>query len=213
MPFESLHQQHSAGVRRKRLLQRPTLRLGQPRDDMSTAKTRRTRPATSAACDITPPRFMRWNSGYSKWFDRGSPEKSLSSFEIDDASFLECLVNDVGSPDDSLRRPFLARTPPKPEVVVCAALTSSTPAPQRSKKKVTFASSDAAAAKAMASSMPDLLEPPVPAAPRVEVEEQAQSKPRTRNSFVFSAFSKMPFSSTKRSGSCVEITPSNVDQR
>ncbi|KAL3221340.1 hypothetical protein MRX96_005076 [Rhipicephalus microplus] len=187
MPFQSLHQQHSVGVRRKRLLQRPTLRLGQPRDDMSTAKTRRTRPATSAACDITPPRFMRWNSGYSKWFDRGSPEKSLSSFEIDDASFLECLVNDVGSPDDSLRRPFLARTPPQAR--------------------------SGAAAKAMASSMPDLLEPPVPAAPRVEVEEQAQSKPRTRNSFVFSAFSKMPFSSTKRSGSCAEITPSNVDQR
>ncbi|KAL1420481.1 hypothetical protein MTO96_024301 [Rhipicephalus appendiculatus] len=157
---------------------------------------------------------MRWNSGYSTWFDRGSPEKSLSSFEIDDATFLECLVNDVGSPDDSLRRPFLARTPPRPEVVVSAALTSSTPVSQRSKKKVTFASSNAAAAaKSKASSMPDLLEAPVPVAPRVKVEDQPESKPRTRNSFVFSAFSKMPFSSTKRSGSFVEIAPSTVDQR
>lgn len=210
MPFES-PQQHSAGVRRKRLLQRPTLQLGQPRDEMSTAKTRRTRPAMSPACDITPPSFMRWNRGYSTWFDRGSPEKSLSSFEIDDATFMECLVNDVGSPDDNVRRPFLARTPPKPEVVVSAAPTTSTPALQRSKKKVTFASSDAAAAKAKASSMPDLLEPPPPV-PCVKEPEQPESKPRSRNSFVFAAFSKMPFS-TKRSGSFMEITPSTVDQR
>ncbi|XP_075525745.1 uncharacterized protein LOC142557646 [Dermacentor variabilis] len=210
MPFESLHQ--PAGVRRKRLLQRPTLRLGQPREAMSTAKTRRTRPATSPACDIAPPNFMRWNSGYSNWFDRaqtGSPEKSLSSFEIDDATFLECLVNDVGSPDDSLRRPFLARTPPRPEVVVSAALTSA-PASQGSKKKVTFASSNAAA-KSKANSMPDLLEPPLEASCAKELT-QPESKPRARNSFVFAAFSKIPFS-TKRSSSFMGIEPSPVDQR
>ncbi|KAL3221339.1 hypothetical protein MRX96_005075 [Rhipicephalus microplus] len=128
-----------------------------------------------------------------------------------DATFLECLVNDVGSPDDSLRRPFPAGTPATPEKAVSDTLIS-TPAPKRSKKRVTFALSNASASKAKASSMPELLESPVPAASRVRAE-RPKSKPRARNSFVFSAFSKMSFSSTKRSASCVEIASPTVDRQ
>lgn len=220
MPFESVHP--TSGVRRKRLLQRPTLRLGlHRREDMSTAKTRRTRPAASPACDITPPSFTGWrNSRCSTWFADGdgcSPDKSLSSFEIDDATFMECLVNDVGSPDDVPQRlHFLARTPPRTTEVVVTALPLPAAVSCKAKKKVTFAS-NGTAIKAKAKSMPDLVDEPPTKATSCHPElrhssSQPEQKAGARNSFVFAAFSRLPFS-TKRSGSFTGIAPSPVDQR
>ncbi|XP_077496780.1 uncharacterized protein LOC144107576 [Amblyomma americanum] len=219
MPSESVHP--TSGVRRKRLLRRPKLRLGLHREeDMSTAKTRRARPAASPACDIAPPSYMGWrNSRYSTWFVNGegySPDKSLS-FEIDDATFMECLVNDVGSPDDvPQRRHFLARTPPRKAEVTVAGLQPPSPVCYKAKKKVTFASNGAAAAKAKAKSMPDLVD--VPAAqdtssgPQLRNSSRPEQKAGARNSFVFAAFSRLQFT-TKRSGSFTSIAPTSVDQR
>lgn len=190
---------------------------------MSTTKSRRTRPAASAACDIIAPP-SGWAHRYTSWFgrahaadDAASPEKSLSSFEIDDATFLECLVNDVGSPDDTQQRHFLAKTPPRLDGVVVAATTAarpSSPSPvlRKAKKKVTFAS-NGAASKAKAKSMPDLLEPPdlsaaetQSAQPRPEPKATSSSK----NPFVFASF--MQFS-TKRTSSFTNTGPPVVDQR
>lgn len=195
---------------------------------MSTTKSRRTRPAASAACDIIAPP-SGWAHRYTSWFgraqaadDAASPEKSLSSFEIDDATFLECLVNDVGSPDDTQQRHFLAKTPPRLDGVVVAATTaarpSSPPPPvlRKAKKKVTFAS-HGAASKAKAKSMPDLLEPPdISAAETRKVESRPEPRPEpkatssSKNPFVFAPF--MPFS-TKRTGSFTNAGPPVVDQR
>lgn len=188
---------------------------------MSAAKSRRTRPAASAACDITPPSFMGWRtSRYSTWFaNEGgcSPDKSLSSFEIDDATFMECLVNDVGSPEDvPQRRHFLARTPPRTTEVVVTALPSPAPVSYKAKKKVTFAS-NGAAVKAKAKSMSSLVDEPPAKATSCGPERRnsggrPEQKTGVRNSFVFAAFSRLPFS-TKRSGSFTSVAPSAVDQR
>lgn len=195
---------------------------------MSTTKSRRTRPAASAACDIIAPP-SGWANRYTSWFgrahaadDAASPEKSLSSFEIDDATFLECLVNDVGSPDDTQQRHFLAKTPPRLDGVVVAATTAvrpSSPSPvlRKAKKKVTFASNGAAASKAKAKSMPDLLEPPdlsaaetQSAEPRPEPRPEPKATSSSKNPFVFASF--MPFS-TKRTSSFTNTGPPVVDQR
>lgn len=215
MPFfESVRSPAGAG-RRKRLIQRPTLKLDcRRRETMSATKSRRTRPAASAACDIVvPPSFAGWTHRYTSWFGRAhaadhaaSPEKSLSSFEIDDATFLECLVNDVGSPDDTQQRHFLAKTPPRLDGVgaapAAAAVAAQPPSPappalRKAKKKVTFASN--AASKAKAKSMPDLLEPANVTTPDVTRRPEPRPEPKvtssSKNPFVLTTF-------TKRTSSC-----------
>ncbi|CAN8001061.1 unnamed protein product, partial [Ixodes hexagonus] len=84
---------------------------------------KRERPAASEACDITTlNNKINWHT--SLWVtDRrarsrthdspGSCEQSpnqSSSFEIDDATFLECLVNDMGSPPELPRHLFSRNT-------------------------------------------------------------------------------------------------------
>lgn len=89
------------------------------------AKSKRVRPATSEACDIrVKHEFL--NNTHNTWLastryrsyshdPSGSSEQSLnetpSSFDIDDAAFFECLVNDIGSPEDQPRY-LLSSTPP-----------------------------------------------------------------------------------------------------
>lgn len=195
---------------------------------MSSTKSRRTRPAASAACDIIAPP-SGWAQRYASWFgrahaadDAASPEKSLSSFEIDDATFLECLVNDVGSPDDTQQRHFLAKTPPRLDGVVVAATaaaaaalpSSPPPALRKAKKKVTF-SSNGTTSKAKAKSMPDLLEPPnvstaAPETRRAEPGPEPKVTSSSKNPFVLTSFIHFP---TKRTSSLTNAGPPVVDQR
>lgn len=89
---------------------------------------KRERPAASEACNITT--LNNKNNWHNLWpTDRrgrsrthdppGSYEQSpnqSSSFEIDDATFLECLVNDMGSPPEVPRQFFTRHSTPESQI-------------------------------------------------------------------------------------------------